>query len=225
MTETLTVISERVDDVPLLLSHLQRMGVQVLLDEHVTTHGNWQGLSLGWVAECWLGHILSEADHRLNHVQAWAERRLETLCGCTGQPVRALDFSDDRLGDVLSALSDDGVWTAFEGALCRNLLRVYDLPVERVRLDSTSASGFWSVTEEGIFQFGHSKNHRPDLPQIKVMLASLDPLGLPVATQIVPGNRADDPLYVPAMTEVHAPVHIERTVTVCRNPIGVPAVG
>jgi len=50
------------------------------------------------------------------------------------------------------------------------------------------------VTEDGLLQFGHSKDHRPDLPQVNVMLAVLDPLGLPVATDIVPGQRADDPL-------------------------------
>jgi transposase len=69
-------------------------------------------------------------------------------------------------------------------------------------LDSTSASGYWSVTPEGLFQFGHSKDRRPDLPQVKVMLAALDPLGLPVATDIVPGQRADDPLYIPAISRV-----------------------
>ncbi|HIC35914.1 MAG TPA: transposase, partial [Gammaproteobacteria bacterium] len=36
---------------------------------------------------------------------------------------------------------------------------------------------------------------------IKVMLASLDPLGLPLATLPVAGNKADDELYLPAITE------------------------
>ena len=103
---------------------------------------------------------------------------------------------------MLEALSDDEPWQAFEGALTQQLLRVYDLQPERVRLDSTTASGYWSVTEDGLFQFGHSKDHRPDLPQVKVMLAVLDPLGLPVATDIVPGQRADDPLYLPAIARV-----------------------
>src|SRR5919109_3164339 len=204
MTETLTVINERVDDIPLLLAQLERMDVPALLDAYFPTHGNWAGLGLGWVAGVWLAHILSEADHRLNHVQTWAARRLETLHRCTGLPVGALDFSDDRLANVLRALSDDGSWRAFESRLTHHLLRVYDLRVERVRLDSTSASGYWSVTPEGLFQFGHSKDRRPDLPQVKVMLAALDPLGLPVATDVVPGQRADDPLYVPAITRVRA---------------------
>jgi transposase len=196
--------SERVDDIPLLLAQVERMGIPRLLDAHVGQHGNWQGLSLGWVATVWLSHILSQADHRMNQVQAWAAQRLVTLRICIGQAVRALDLSDDRLAAVVEALSDDERWTAFESALTRQLVRVYELPVERVRLDSTTASGHHGVTEDGLFQFGHSKDHRPDLPQVKVMLSTLDPLGLPVAMEVLPGDRADDPLYRPAIERVRA---------------------
>jgi len=202
MSERQSVISERVDDIPLLLAQMERMGVPSLLDEFFPTHGNWQGLSLGWTTTVWLAHIISEGDHRLNHVQSWAEKHLETLSRCTGQEVRALDFSDDRLADVLSALSRDAAWESFEVALNGHLLRVYDLNPQQVRLDSTTASGYWRVTPDGLFQFGHSKDHRPDLPQVKVMLSTLDPLGLPLATTVLPGQRADDPLYIPAITQV-----------------------
>ena len=202
MAETLTIVSERVDDIPVLLAHLARLGLQPLLDEHYPTHGNWVGLSLGWVSVLWLTHILSEGDHRLNHVAPWAKQRLHTLQACTGQPVHPLDVSDDRLATVLEALSDDTRWSAFEGALNQHTLRVYDLQPACVRLDSTTANGHWSVTEDGLFQFGHSKDHRPDLPQVKIMVSALDPLGMPVATDVVPGQRADDPLYIPAITRV-----------------------
>ncbi len=83
-----------------------------------------------------------------------------------------------------------------------HLLRVYNLDAQRVRLDSTTASGYGSVTPDGLFQFGHSKDHRPDLPQVKVMLSTLDPLGMPLATTVLPGQRADDPLYIPAISRV-----------------------
>ncbi len=39
------------------------------------------------------------------------------------------------------------------------------------------------------------------------MLSALDPLGLPVATQVVSGERADDPLYIPAIEQVSASLH------------------
>jgi transposase len=206
MAETLKITTERVDDIPLLLAQLDCMGVQSLLDTHVPTHGNWVGLSLGWVTVVWLTHILSEADHRLNYVEPWAAQRLHTLRSCTGQPVHPLDLGDDRLAAVLEALGHDEPWQAFEGAFTQQLLRVYDLQPERVRLDSTTASGYWRVTEDGLFQFGHSKDHRPDLAQVKVMRSALDPLGLPVATDVVPGQRADDPRYIPAIARVRESV-------------------
>jgi hypothetical protein len=77
----------RIDDIPLLLARLERMSLQPLLDEHFVTHGNWVGLSLGWVTVLWLTHILSEGDHQLNHVVPWAKQRLHTLRDGTGQPV------------------------------------------------------------------------------------------------------------------------------------------
>lgn len=203
MTEELTITTERVDDTPLLLTHQERMGIPQLLDEIYDRHGNWQGLSLGWVVAGWLSHILTEANHRLSYVQPWVEGRQETLSACMGHRVRALDFSDDRLGAVLRALSDDEQWSTFEQRLNRNLLRVYALEPKQVRIDTTTCSGYWEVNSDGLFQFGYSKDHRPDLPQVKVVLSTLDPMGMPVATDIVAGQRADDPLYIPAVRRVH----------------------
>jgi transposase len=54
------------------------------------------------------------------------------------------------------------VWT---DALNQHILRVYDLNPSAVRVDGATASGYWEVTEDGLFQFGHSKDHRPDLPR------------------------------------------------------------
>jgi transposase len=120
------------------------------------------------------------------------------------QPLHPLDLTDDRLASVLRLLSDDAGWISFERALTRSTLRVYDLRPSRVRVDTTTSSGYWKVTEEGLFQFGHSKDHRPDLAQLKVLLATLDPLGMPLACDVLSGERADDPLYLPAITRVRS---------------------
>src|SRR3989440_514254 len=204
MKEAVSITTERVDDIPLLLAHMQRMGLAGLLDSHFPTHGNWQGLSLGKVILVWLAHVLSEGDHRMNHVQTWVEHRQETLRRCLEESVAGRDLNDDRLGEVLHALSDDEQWRAFEHVLSGQLLRVYDLDASCVRLDSTTASSYASVTEAGLLQFGHSKDHRPDLPQLKIMLASLDPLGMPMASEVLSGEHADDPLYLPVIGRVQA---------------------
>jgi transposase len=71
-----------------------------------------------------------------------------------------------------------------------------------VRLDATTANSYADVlSEQGLLQFGHSKDD-PDRPQFKIAAAVLDPLGLPLATAVVPGNVTDDPLYVPAIQAV-----------------------
>lgn len=202
MAENLNVTTERVDDIPVLLAQGKKIQVPELLDQHFVLHGNWQGPSFGWTTMIWLAHILSEGDHRLNQVAQWAGTRLHTLEISSGQAVRAQEWSDDRLGIVLDTLADTEKWQAFESSLNRHTFRVYNLQPQRVRVDSTTASGYWTVTPDGLFQYGHSKDHRPDLPQLKVMVSALDPMGLPAATQVVAGASADDPLYIPAIQQV-----------------------
>jgi transposase len=81
-------------------------------------------------------------------------------------------------------LSDPETWQAIETELGRNILRVYELTPERVRLDATTVSGY----PRGVV-YGHSKDD-PSLAQVKVMMG-LDPLGLPLVTEVVAGNQAD----------------------------------
>ena len=202
MHDIQNIITERVDDIPLLLEHMQRMELPTLIDTHFPAHGHWYGLSLGWVSIIWLSSILSRGDHRLVHVEPWVANRLFTLQTVTGQAVERLDFTDDRLESILRHLSDDTRWGQFESSLNQHTVRVYDLSTERIHVDSTTASAYASVSPEGLFQFGHSKDYRPDLPQVKVMQAVLDPLGMPLATDVVSGERADDPLYGPCIERV-----------------------
>jgi len=191
------ITHERVDDIPLLLHVLrERLQLDQILDEQMTRHGNWQGLSFGGVTVTWLTHILTECDHFMSHVQDWANARPETLGALLGQPIRDTDLTDDRLSEVARHLSDDTLWHQIESSVNARMIRTYRLPRRRVRLDSTTAK----IDKQGIswlFRRGHSKDHRPDLPQLKVMLGSLDPLGVIVAADVVAGNAADDPLYLP----------------------------
>jgi len=197
---------ERSDDVPLLLAEMKKMEVAALLDKHFPTHGNWQGLSLGQVVVVWLAYILSEGDHRLSSVQGWAAGLLMTLDLCLKSiGLRELDFSDDRLCMVLNYLGqNDAGWEAYESEQNTTSIRVYNLKVRRIRIDSSTAQAYVAVTEGGLFQFGHSKQHRPDLPQLKINMAVLDPLGMPLSLSIVSGQCADDPLYIPEIRKVQA---------------------
>lgn len=199
------MITERVDDIPLLLHELQKSSLIELLNEHFPDHGNWQGLSGGAVTTTFLGYTLSRNDHRLSHVEDWASERLYTLRYSLNEPtLQASDFSDDRLGALADKYADDEAWYGFEQAHNQKLLQVYDLNPsnEAIRLDPMIVQSHRAVA--GDFQMGFAKQHRSDLPQIKAMVATLDPLALPLCSVIVPGNTADDVLYIPAIDQMAA---------------------
>lgn len=199
----LDISSERLDDTVLLLHVLLQLELPQLLDTHLERHGNQQGMSWGWLITLWLVHLLTQSDHRKVVVREWVRRNHRTLEQITQQEIRDTDFTDDRLTRVLAALQPAPTWRAIEDELASKTLRVYDLPQEVVRLDATTVSGYHTGGQDSLFQFGHSKD-APDLLQVKVMQATLDPLGLPLLTQVVSGECADDPLYVPMIKSVSA---------------------
>jgi len=200
MSTKITATHERVDAIPAIIAHLKNMRVAECLDTHFPTNGNGQGLSLGWTTVVWLTFILSEGDHRLYRVEPWVKEHPCTLRRCIGSTVRPRDLADDRLATILDYLSVAERWSAFERELNEFVRRVYDLQGRVVRVDTTPAAAY--VTPEGLFQLGHSKDHRPDLPQVQIAMAVLDPLGLPLTTTVVAGNTADDPLYLPEIAKI-----------------------
>ena len=193
---------ERLDDIPAIFGHLQKTRIQAIIDQVIETHGNWQGLSPGWVITIWLIHILSEHTHCMDRVRDWVAKRLYVLQELTGQPVTELDFTDDRLALCLRMLGQTDHWFEIEAQLGRHLLRVYRLREEPiVRLDATTGTVKHDPDNHTLFQVGKAKNGQYET-QYKMMLASLDPLGLTLAVDIVSGDRADDPLYLPCYRRV-----------------------
>ena len=201
MNPETNITTERIDDFPLLLEVMVRLSLPSLIDQHLKRHGLHKGLSWGWIAAIWLAHVLTEGDHRKLPVQAWVRQAGDTIERITGMKVGELDFTDDRLTLLLRRLSKPDTWQAIETELGRNILRVYELQPKRVRLDTTTVSGYHAGGEGSLFEFGHSKDD-PTLRQVKVMVAALDPLGLPLVSQVVAGSTADDPLYIPAVDRV-----------------------
>jgi transposase len=199
------ITQEAIADVPLLMYVLhEKLGYDEILDQISPPHKNWQGLSVGKTMVTWLAHILSEHNHYMSHVQDWVAQMPHLWAGLWEQAVRPLDVSDDRLGEVVRRLSLPEVWEPLEQQITQRMVRVYELPSERVRLDTTTAKVYGGNDLSVLFQRGHSKDHRPDLRQLKVMLAALDPLGVLVGADVVSGNTADDGLYVPMIARLRS---------------------
>ena len=198
------LVHERIDDIPLLIGLAQKLRLPELLDRHLGNHGKHQGLSNGTLAAGWIAFILSRGNHTKVHVEEWAQGLHYTLSHLLGQLLRPAEFSDDRLGILLRRLQELDDWHALETDLWHGTCEVYELPLERVRLDSTTTCGYHTITPEGLMQLGHGKDHRPDLPQLKIMAAAAEPSGHLIASDVYPGQTADDPLYLPMTRRVRS---------------------
>ena len=157
---------ERVDDIPLLFGLLQQMGIQSILDKDIQAHGNWQGLSPGWVMTVWLMHILSEQNHLMEPVQTWVQEHLTTLQRLTGQAVEELDFTDDRLALCLEYIHDKATWQTIESDLGTRVIRFYNLETDVLRLDATVGTVQHEVgAQHKLFnsRFGHFLSGFSDL--------------------------------------------------------------
>jgi transposase len=197
-----SLVHERIDDVPLLIGLAQKLRLPELLDHHLGSHGNHRGLSIGVLAAGSIAFILSRGNHTKVHVQEWSQSLHHTLSHLLAQPLRPAEFSDDRLGILLRRLQQLDDWGALEADLWHGTCDVYELPLERVRLDSTTTYGYHTIAPDGLMQLGHSKDHRPDLPQLKIMAAAAEPSGHLLASDFYPGQTADDPLYLPMTRRV-----------------------
>jgi len=190
-------------DLPVLWATFGRLDLIAILDRHFPAPLHWNGpLTPGEVLAVWLLFVVSQGDHCLNHVEPWVAQHHGTLSALLGKAVLPTHAHDDRLADWLTRLGAGTSFRAVERDLNQQTIRVYQLPTDLVRIDATTANSYAAVlSEQGLLQFGHSKDD-PDRPQLKIAAAILDPLGMPLATAVVPGNAADDPLYIPAIQSV-----------------------
>ncbi|MBN1311673.1 MAG: IS1634 family transposase [Anaerolineae bacterium] len=180
----------------------QADGADEIVDQELgAPHGNWEGLSYGEVALVFIAYVVMSCTHFLSPMEEWAEQHLMSLSHALGKPVRVEDFTDDRLAILLSRLGDEQAHPGeqIEKDLGQRIIRTYELPTETARVDLTSISVYHQPPAEdpGLMRFGRSKDHRPDLRQFKAVLGTLDPAGMPLATDVLSGEQADDPHYIP----------------------------
>jgi transposase len=134
-------------------------------------------------------------------MESWVCQHKTVLEQATGWQIGEKDATDDRLGRLSEVLGEnDQTSYKFQTRMGQHIISAYRLPTEIARYDTTSfnVQHHPENAKDGILQFGHSKNYRPDLLQFKQGLAVLDPAGVPILSETLAGNRADDPCYLPA---------------------------
>jgi len=183
---TAQITSERIDDIPLLIRWLLDMHIDQIIDVVLgMPHGNLQGLSYGQLAVVFVAYILTECNHFLSPVRDWVAKHQHVLTQALGCPLRATDFTDERLEDLLDAVGRDAVGEALETQLGQHLIRAYALPTDTARIDTTTVSVYHQPDKSTLVDYGQSKDHRPDLRQFKEVLSTLDPVGTPLCSATV----------------------------------------
>jgi len=196
---------ERIDQIPIVLHWLMKMQVDQLIDSIWCSHKNWTGLSYGQLSILFITYVIYSLNHRLSYMEEWVLEHKHILEEITGWTIHEKDATDDRLGILLSELGEDKNKIAqFQQENGNKIIKAYDLPTEIVRYDTTSFNVTHDpdVNDKGLLNHGHSKDHRPDLLQFKQGVGSLDPAGIPLLSDTLAGNDADDPLYIPAWREM-----------------------
>ena len=159
-TEPRLLRVEAVADLPVLWATLRRLDLPATLDRHFPAPANWKGpLTPGEVLAVWLLFLLSQGDHCLSHVEPWVAQHHGTLSALLGKEVLPVHLHDDRLADWLDRLGSGDSFSVLEGELNRHTIRVYQLPTDTVRYDTTTANSYAGVlSERGLLQLGHSKD-------------------------------------------------------------------
>ena len=200
--------SESIGSLPLVFGLLEYVDLSTHINSTYPSHKNWSGGNKGIIVSVWLCYILTLTDHRLCGVEDWFDLHKRSLnlllVGYGHAELDAKDFTDDRLGSLLSAFGAEDVWNIFTSSFTCNLLKLYNISVKSVELDATIAQQYRSVIDDGLLQMGHSKQHRRDLPQFKSMLSNASEHNIPLLINTVSGNRADDGLYAPLIAQTRS---------------------
>ena len=201
------ISSERIDDIPVIVKWLLQIGIAKCIDQKLKKpHGNHKGMSYGQLSVLLLTYIITQSDHRLCAVESWVKAHRRILELSTGWSIGEKDTSDDRLARVVEELGKQTQATQeIEVKLGQHLIRAYELPTQVARTDTTSFSvnhQQGDSPEENLLRYGYSKDKRPDLLQYRQLLATLDPMGMPLVSTTLEGNGADDPLYFPTWQKI-----------------------
>ena len=185
----LVIITERVDDVALLLGPRITMGVPEVVDRHIPRPWQPRGLRWGGTAVLGLAHMLTAGEHRKVAGEVESKGMHPPLSCRTAPVIQPLDCSDDRLRHLLPHVSTPQYWPQIDRDWQDRRIEGHGLPQEVIRCAATPVAGAHAVTAEGLLQFGPSTD-APTRPQINGMRGSLDPWGMPRATEGLAGERA-----------------------------------
>ena len=200
--------TERLDHLGIVAGVCREIGLAEFLDAHA--EGSRQRVSVGAATVAMVLNGLGFSNRRLYLVPQFFENKpLERLLDVPG--IEAADLNDDCLGRTLDWLHANDVTRLFAGIALR-ARRAFGIEEEpsRVHVDTTSfsvsgnyeaAAGEKEEEEETMLAvtYGYSRDHRSDLKQWMLALATTHEGDVPLFMRPLDGNGSDAHTLVAAV--------------------------
>ena len=200
--EPFALQSERLGALPVIDRFLARMGLAALLDRHLPASDARVSLPAATAIGVLVANLCVEREP-LYGLAEWAGAFEPGLVGLA--PGEAGLLNDDRVGRALDALFD-----ADRASLLTELtlgaIGEFAVDCSQLHNDSTSIAlhGAYAAAngrERGgkptpAATFGHSKDHRPDLKQLVLILTVSADGAVPLAHRLADGNTTDDTTHI-----------------------------
>jgi transposase len=171
----------------LILKYLAQIGLIEIISQYCPRRPHEDGVSDGEaIAALVINRMLAPC--ALSNVAAWVERSgLHLLLGIA-DPQK---FNYDRLVDALLAVSPS--WSEIAAQITLRAVKAFGLKVETVHYDLTSILFYGDYKGSAWVDYGYSRDHRPDRPQLNLGLSATDDgeVVLPGGSNIYPGNTND----------------------------------
>ncbi len=198
----LAVEAHEVHHWPIVRAYAERLGLVGLINRLVPSE---MEIDPGTIV---LGMVIDTLSGRspLYHLEAFFAHQDRALL--LGREVEAKVFNDDTVGRVLDRLFAVGTQKLFS-ALSLAAVERFAIPLQHVHHDTTSVTlygDYLAVPGEAApfaINYGHSKDHRPDLKQLMVSLLCAGG-DIPLWGRVADGNASDKVLNNELLSQISA---------------------
>jgi transposase len=125
-----------------------------------------------------------------------------------GPGIAAEDLNDDRLGRALDWLTKHDLTRLFAGLALR-ARAAFGVPLETIHVDTTSFSVYGDYPDVPLpdtqliqITYGYSRDHRADLKQWLLALATAGNSDIPIGLQVLSGNASDKAVLVQQISQL-----------------------
>lgn len=205
MEGTEEYVNERLDHLGIVAGVCHEIGLAEWLDAQ--DPGNRQRVSVGKATVAMVLNGLGFSNRQLYLVpQFFANKPVEHLLG---RGITAEMLNDDCLGRTLDWLYAHDLTKLFAG-IATQARQIFGIRAEQVHVDTTSfsVSGQYAGAQEGAdatviaITYGYSRDHRADLKQWMLALATTHDGDVPLFLQPLDGNSSDKVSLLSAITAI-----------------------